>query len=168
MKAISDIDWSKQHCGVHHAPIDAVKLLMPDLEMVLDTFPDNPKNFTWDVKIHMLMPRQYPCIPNWHRDNVPRVGGIQRFDLCKFDLPMYLWLSGGPLTQFKHGYVVANEWVRFSQADEHRGTAASDFCWRAFIRASHSDILTIKKVTTVHEYQRRHCQVYLDANTYEW
>lgn len=56
---------------------------MPDLHEVLNTFPDEPTVFTWDVKIHMLMPNQYPCIPNWHFDNVPRINGIQKFDLIK-------------------------------------------------------------------------------------
>jgi hypothetical protein len=71
------IDWSKQHCGVHQAPYSVVLELMPDLAEVLGTFPDAPHHFTWDVKVHRLMPRQYPCIPHWHCDNVPRINGIQ-------------------------------------------------------------------------------------------
>jgi hypothetical protein len=158
------IDWSKQHCGVHQAPIDKVLELMPDLQEVLATFPDDHKLFTWDVKIHMLMPRQYPCIPNWHTDNMPRQDGIQRFDMVRPELPMYLWISGAPLTQFKHGYVLPQRWVRFNQLDEHRGTAAAEFCWRAFIRATHKDILPPKEA----DFMRRHCQVYLDSETYQW
>ena len=104
------IDWSKQHCGVHHAPASAVLALMPDLAPILDTFPDKAEMFTWDVKVHMLMPGQYPCIPNWHTDFVPRVNGIQRFDQVRPDLPMYLWVSGAPLTQFKHGYLHPRVW----------------------------------------------------------
>lgn len=158
------IDWSKQHCGVHQAPIEILRSLMPDLVPILDTFPDDPESFTWDVKVHMLMPRQYPCIPNWHTDNVPRVNGIQRFDKIKPELPMYLWISGAPLTQFKHGYVLPERWHRFTQLDEHRGTPASEFCWRGFIRATHRGILEPKKS----DWHRRHCQVYLDAETYQW
>jgi hypothetical protein len=158
------IDWSKQHCGVHQAPIQVVQELMPDLQSVLDTFPDSHDHFTWDVKVHMLMPRQYPCVPNWHVDNVPRVNGIQRFDLVRLDAPMYCWISGAPLTQFKHGFLTPERWHRFTQADEHRGTAASEFCWRGFIRATHQSIMTPKKSG----HLRRHCQVYLDANTYQW
>lgn len=158
------INWSKQHCGVHQAPVRVVRELMPDLEPVLATFPDNAESFTWDVKVHMLMPRQYPCIPNWHTDNVPRVNGIQRLDLVKVELPMYCWVSGAPLTQFKHGYVSPQCWHRFSQLDEHRGTMAAEFGWRCFIRATHVLIQRPKHG----EWQRRHSQVYLDAETYQW
>jgi len=38
-------------------------------------------------------------------DNVPRINGIQRFDMVKPELPMYAWISGAPLTQFKHGFL---------------------------------------------------------------
>lgn len=158
------IDWSKQHCGVHQAPAKVVRLLMPDLAGLLDTFPDDENLFTWDVKVHMLMPRQYPCVPNWHTDNVPRINGIQRFDLVKSDMPMYLWVSGAPLTQFQHGYVEPQKWHRFSQLDQHRGTPASEFCWRGFVRATHVDIQKPKNG----DHLRRHCQVYLNADTYQW
>ena len=158
------IDWSKQHCGIHQAPWEQVLLLMPDLKEVIDTFPDNKKEFTWDIKVHMLMPNQYPCIPNWHTDNVPRANGLQQFHLIQPELPMYLWVSGPPLTQFKHGFVQAQKWVRFTQLDEHRGTCSGDFCWRGFIRATH---IGIQKPKT-EGWLRRHTQVYLDANTFQW
>jgi len=158
------IDWSKQHPGLHQAPFSAIEKLMPDVMEILNTFPDNPELFTWDIKVHMLMPRQYPCIPNWHTDNVPRIGGIQQFDKVRPDLPMYLWLSNGPLTQFKHGYVLPKTWVRFTQLDEHRGTMASEFGWRGFIRATHIMIQPPKK----QDWLRKHSQVYLDAETYQW
>lgn len=158
------IDWSVQHCGVHQAPYSVVLDLMPDIKPVLETFPDDPAVFTWDVKVHMLMPRQYGCIPNWHYDNVPREGGVQRFDLCNLSAPMYLWVSGPPLTQFQHGYVLPEHWHRFTQADMHRGTPAAEFCWRGFIRATHTSILYPK----AGGYLRRHCQVYLDAETALW
>lgn len=161
---MTSVDWSKQHCGVHQAPLDELLALMPDLRPVLETFPDEPDAFTWDVKVHMLMPRQYPCVPHWHTDNVPRVNGVQRFDLCRPELPMYLWISGAPLTQFKHGYLQAGRWHRFNQLDEHRGTAAADFCWRGFIRATHQGIQAPRPT----DHLRRHCQVYLDADTYQW
>ena len=137
---------------------------MPDLKEVMATFPDEPEKFTWDVKVHMLMPNQYPCIPNWHFDNVPRENGIQRFDKVKPELPMYAWLSGPPLTQFKHGFIEAKKWVRFNQLDEHRGTISGDFTWRCFIRATHKGILLPKP----QDWLRRHCQVYLNADTYQW
>lgn len=164
---IGEIDWSKQHCGVHQAPITEVVKLMPDIAKsnILATFPDDVWNFTWDIKVHMLMPRQYPCIPNWHVDNIPRVNGMQRFDLAKPDLPMYCWISGAPLTQFETGYLEPKKWHRFTQKDSHRGTMASEFCWRAFIRATHTDIQKPK----AGDWLRRHCQVYIDsAETYKW
>ena len=138
--------------------------LMPDIREVIETFPDLPTDFTWDVKVHMLMPRQYPAIPHWHVDNVPRENGIQRFDKTQSNLPMYMWISGAPLTQFKNGYILPQRWVRFTQLDEHRGTPASEFCWRGFIRATHKDIIPPKDG----DYLRRHCQVYLDEDTYQW
>src|SRR3954471_6044938 len=98
---LSAIDWSKQHCGMHQAPWWAVREQMPDLVPVLSTFPGVRGDYSWDVKVHMLMPRQYPCIPGWHVDNVPRAAdGRQMFDQVRLDLGMWMWVSGGPLTQF--------------------------------------------------------------------
>ena len=164
---MSKIDWSKQHCGVHQAPLEKFLALMPDLRPALESFPrnENPHDFTWDVKVHMLMPRQYPCIPGWHVDNVPRqADGRQMFDKVRLDLPMYMWISGGPLTQFTTGYIQPEKWVRFTQADEHRGQQASEFTWRGFIRATHKDIMPPKK----ENWLRRHCQVYVDEVDYQW
>lgn len=160
----SSIDWSAQHCGVHQAPAEQVFRLMPDLACVLDTFPDKADQFTWDVKVHMLMPGQYPCIPNWHTDFVPRINGLQRFDLVRPDLPMYMWVSGPPLTQFKHGFAHPQKWIRFTQLDEHRGVPAADFGWRGFIRATNREIQAPKQG----DWLRRHSQVYLDAGGYQW
>lgn len=159
-----DVDWSKQCNGVHQAPIAELRKLMPDLNDLLDTFPDDWGEFTFDVKVCMLMPNQYPCIPGWHTDNVPRVDGLQRFEMVRLDLPMYLWISGPPLTQFKHGFVQPKKWIRFTQADEHRGTISSEFCWRGFIRASHKEILPCKTAG----WQRKHTQIYLNAETFQW
>lgn len=163
MKLI-DIDWSKQICGVHQAPWPELVRLMPDLDPIINTFPDKHDNFTWDVKVHMLMPGQYPCIPHWHTDFVPRINGIQRFDMVRPDLPMYMWLSGAPLTQFKHGFLQPQKWHRFTQLDEHRGIPSGDFCWRGFIRAVHNDIQPVRDGN----WLRRHSQVYVDAETYQW
>ncbi len=145
------------------APISAVKDLMPEVHsFILETFPDDATSFTWDVKVHMLMPRQYPCIPNWHVDAVPRLNGIQRFDLVRLDLPLYLWVSGPPLTQFEDGYLEARVWHKYGQSDKHRGTPAAEFCWRGFIRATHREIEAPKEAN----HMRRHSQVYLDAENY--
>lgn len=159
------IDWSKQHCGVHQAPFDVTLELMPDLAPVLNTFPEDPQDFTWDVKVHMLMPNQYPCIPNWHYDNIPRINGMQDFSKMRKDLPMYLWISGAPYTEFEvGGFVAPRTWKRFTQADRHRGSIANNNGWRGFIRATHIDILSPKEG----DHLRRHAQVYLDANNFLW
>lgn len=165
MKNSELIDWSKQHCGVHQAPFLVVRDLMPDVLPILETCPDNPYDFTWDVKVHMLMPRQYPCIPGWHVDNVPRAeDGRQLYDKVRLDLPMWMWVSGGPLTQFRTGYVLPEKWVRFTQADEHRGAMATEFCWRGFVRGTHKDIMPPKSGN----HLRRHCQVYVGEKNYQW
>jgi len=165
------IDWSKQHCGVHQASVDQLIELMPDLKpLLVETFPDIPSDYVWDVKVHMLMPSQFPCIPNWHYDNVPRVNNKQDFDLVTPDSPMYLWLSDEPLTEFRKNGVIskvpARKWHRFTQCDEHRGVMSTKFGWRGFIRATHKSITPIKKVG--HDPLRRHSQVYLDINTFSW
>jgi hypothetical protein len=165
------IDWSKQHCGVHRASGDDLFYYMPDLkDMVIETFPERVNDFVWDVKVHMLMPGQYPCIPNWHYDNVPRVNNKQDFDLVDTSKPMYLWLSGAPLTEFrkngKSWHIKSGEWVKFNQTDEHRGTISNDFCWRGFIRATHKDVLAPNESGS--DCLRRHSQVYLDASNFSW
>lgn len=162
-----NIDWSKQHNGVHQAEFYQLIELMPDLKSILGTFPENPNDFIWDVKVHMLMPSQFPCIPNWHYDNIPRVNNVQDFNLVKPDKPMYLWVSGEPLTEFRGtGKISPCRWTRFTQKDEHRGTMSKDFTWRGFIRATHKDIIPQNK--TGHNPLRRHSQVYLDSNNFSW
>lgn len=157
------IDWSKQHCGVHQATYDKVLELMPDLKEILDTFPDSHNDFTWDIKVHMLFPNQYACMPSWHYDYIPRINGIQRFDLCKLHLPMYIWISNPPLTSFKEGFLLPKVWHRFNQSDVHKGNPADDFIWRGFIRAIHKEILPPKES----DWLRRHTQVYTSLD-YQW
>jgi len=159
-----EIDWSKQHCGVILAPVEELIELMPDLAPLIETFPHVPSDYTWDVKVHMLMPRQYPCIPGWHRDFVPRVGGRHKEYLNTNRYPMYLWISGPPLTQFSDGYAQPGHWQHFTQNDEHRGTPASDFGWRGFVRAVHQKI----RQPNESNFLGRHSQVYLDAEEFKW
>lgn len=167
---MKDIDWSLQHNGVHQASFKQLIKLMPDLAGLIETFPEDPIDFIWDVKVHMLMPGQWPCIPNWHYDNIPRVNNIQDFNLVRYDLPMYLWVSGAPLTEFSDGektwLIEPKTWVRFTQKDLHRGTMSKDFTWRGFIRATHKDINPSNRVGA--DPLRRHSQVYLDVNTFSW
>lgn len=162
------IDWSKQHCGVHQAPFENMLLSMPDLDEILQTFPEDPYDFTWDVKVHMLMPGQFPCIPGKHVDMIPRVNGKQDFSLARYDLKMYLWVSGHPLTKFGDKLIEPQTWIPFTQADEHEGTCSEQFTWRGFIRAVPHEILKPKKVKSFTEYLRRHTQVYLDAEKFKW
>jgi hypothetical protein len=141
---------------------------MPDMGAIISSFPDAKDDFIWDVKVHMLMPGQYPCIPNWHYDNVPRVNNKQDFDLIKPDLPMWLWVSGEPLTEFRFGGKIKPQtWHRFTQKDEHRGSVSRDFTWRGFIRATHKDIY-LGRPKQVTNPVRRHSQVYLDVNSFSW
>ena len=167
----ASVEWKEQHPGVHQASWQQLQDLMPDVALlVAKTFVDDPAYFTWDVKVHMLMPGQYPCIPNWHYDNVPRVNNVQDWDRVNLDKPMYLYLSGHPLTEFRKGdsiwTVPAGEWYRFTQEDEHRGTVSETFTWRGFIRATHKDILPANKAGS--NPLRRHTQVYLDAANFKW
>ena len=127
-----EIDWSKQHCGVHRSDWNSLAQSMPDVaDLIIKTFPENVQNFSWDVKVHMLMPNQYPCIPNWHFDNIPRINNVQDCNSVRLDLPMYLYISGEPLTEFRAGgKIEPRKWKRFTQKDEHRGTMSRDFQWR--------------------------------------
>jgi len=166
------IDWKKQHCGVRRATYTQVIELMPDLKEIMETFPENVNDFYWDIKVHMLMPNQYPCIPNWHCDNVPRdENGNKDFDARRLDLPMFLWVSNSPATEFKtvdgSFKVTPEKWLKFYQDDIHRGTVSEEFTWRGFIRATHKDIIS-KQPSENHDPLRRHSQVYVDAANFTW
>lgn len=163
------IDWSTYHCGLLRTPFkDAYDFMPPEFGQILDTFkPEAPvETYTIDVKIHMLMPEQFPCIPNWHFDMVPRDENLkQQFHLCTDD-KLYLWLSGPPFTEFRDGRpVTAETWIPFTQRDEHRGTISNDHQWRCFIRCVPSKILP--PVEPRH-WVRRHSQVYLDSRNFTW
>ena len=158
-----------QHNGVKKCSYEDMIRLMPDVKQIIDTFPYNPRDFTWDVKVHMLMPHQFPCIPNWHYDCVPRDHeGQQDFSKVNTDHKMYLWLSGGPFTEFKVGdktlFIKPKTWFEFTQMDEHRGTVSEEFTWRCFIRATDKRILAPKPQGAL----RRHSQVYLDSEKFMW
>ena len=162
------IDWSKQHCGVHRASAEDLLELMPDVaQLCVETFPDPMGEYSWDVKVHMLMPSQYPCIPNWHYDHVPRINNKQDFSKVRTDLLMWLWISGEPLAEFKRDGIItpvhAETWKSFTQADIHRGTVSHAFQWRGFIRATPIEI-----VQPIKNCLRRHSQVYLDAESFRW
>lgn len=165
-----EIDWSKQHCGIHQGDLLDLVAFMPDLIPLIKTFPENPEDFIWDVKVHMLMPGQWPCIPNWHFDNIPRINNVQDYSLIQPEVPMYLWVSGEPLTEFrKNGktwFVKPNTWTKFTQCDEHRGTRSEEFTWRGFIRGTHRKITS--GIRNGQNSLRRHSQVYLNADEFKW
>lgn len=166
-----EINWNEQHCGIHQGTYEDIFYHMPDVfPLIANTFPEDMKDFIWDIKVHMLMPGQFPAIPNWHYDNIPRVNNRQDFDLVKPDAPMYLWLSGAPLTEFRKDgrswFIKPQEWVRFTQKDEHRATVSNDFTWRGFIRATHKSIAPQNRAGS--SCLRRHSQVYLDSNNFSW
>lgn len=153
-------------CGLFHCPIDDAYRLMPELSKVFDSAP-KVKNPIVDVKIHMLMPNQWPCIPNWHCDFIPRDNNKKQL-LNKRDASqkMYLLLSGPPFTEFRDGRVIKPwEWTEFTQFDEHRGIVSDKHCWRLFVRITPGSLCkpAIKENRT-----RKHIQVYLDASGFKW
>lgn len=182
-------------CGLHRAPLDKAMELMPAFWELYESCPVPREEWDqWeiDLKIHMLMPLQYPCIPNWHCDNVPRKDGV--LDYSKIDQetpPMYLWISSGPNTEFlkkpgttkrdikSHEQLAAlirrcalkteelpsQQWVAMKQNTPHRGTLSEAHSWRVFVRLTHKSIASDRPVI---DHIRRHCQVYLDARTFAW
>lgn len=167
MSGLIDIDWSKSIPGIHRGLYQDVIRYMPELNEIVISFPDQISDFVWDVKVHMLMPRQYPCIPNWHSDFVPRdENNLEMWDCLKPNAPMYLWLSGEPFTEFFDGRKVeAGKWIRFNQLDTHRGTESKAHGWRCIIRAAHRSIISPNPSDKV---LRRHVQVYCDAAHFRW
>lgn len=90
-------------CGLHRASLSEAYYLLPELSDLYDSAPiENPDDWEIDIKIHMLMKGQFPCIPNWHCDHVPRNSSNNlRYD--KIDdriAPMFVWISNGPQTEF--------------------------------------------------------------------
>jgi len=200
------VDWSKQHPGIHRGLWRDVTVLMPEVaELIKNTFPeystwdgvdesdlDKPalkfyyerQDFIWDIKVVMLMPGQWPCIPNWHYDLIPRDSkGKQDFTKVDPDwcMNMWMWISGPPLTMFRfcsrelgveldprrididHEVVQPETWYPFTQLDEHQGQPATEHGWRAFIRATPPSL-----VLPSDNPLRRHSQVYLDAKNFKW
>lgn len=168
-------DWSKSHNGVMLCSFEKTIELMPEVEEILEgLYPllELPKeDYAVDVKIHMLMPKQYPCIPNWHRDFIPRDENLKRDFKAVTGEKMYMWLSGAPLTEYKdkggnNHFKPAQKWHTFTQDDLHRGTMCEEHTWRCFIRVIpkkfiHSTTINVGKL-------RRHTQVYLDSNKFNW
>jgi hypothetical protein len=181
------------HCGLFRAPLTHAAGLMPELAELFASAPvENPEEWELDLKVHMLIKGQYPCIPNWHCDNVLRVFGKINYNLVNTTAPrMLLWISDGPETEFLknktvllgtpegHGdlakaivgskvattFLPPQTWASMDQLTPHRGTQAAKDGWRIFIRLTHRSIAPDRPVLN---HIRRHCQVYLDATQFEW
>jgi len=185
-------ELSTGFCGIHRGSMADVREHTPHLVKILEDAPVDLNDYEIDIKVHMLMKGQFPCIPNWHCDNVPRLDtGELAYDQVKSDqTPMLLWVSGSPTTEFlandvelpdveTHGELshylrsMANlstvkvperTWLTMDQMTPHRGTAATKPCWRVFVRLTPKSIATVRPVISA---IRRHCQVYLPAN-FHW
>lgn len=157
----------KMHNGLIKCPIARIETLMPELWPIIQEAPLPHRDYVADIKVHMLMPGMYPCIPNWHYDLIPRdKNKNQIWSDVDPSAKMFLWLSGPPFTEFRDGRKVeAQKWIEFTQLDEHRGTPATSFCWRVFIRLAPRSIYEPNKGDKV---LRRHSQVYLDAQNFKW
>ena len=198
-EGISDSVLSSMPCGLFRADlVNGAKNLLPELieyyssaYWMLVGEGHDPLEWEIDVKIHMLMKDQYPCIPNWHCDNVPRVNGNLDYEKSGGMTPMYLFVSGKPTTEFlsqdldlpieinshsdvakmmkehedKITSIEENSWHKFYQNTPHRGTQATENCWRIFIRLTNKSILPVRKTISP---MRRHCQVYLNASEFSW
>lgn len=165
---LSEEKIKKLDCGLFHCIVERVYSWDKEVyELIQQAKTQLPlSEYTVDIKVHMLMPNQYPCIPNWHYDMVPRVDGVQDFSKVDKDLKMYLWLSGPPFTEFEDGREVKpQEWVEFTQLDKHRGCKSTKHQWRMFIRLVPTKILP---VAFYGNWKRRHTQVYLDSNNFSW
>ena len=172
----NNIDWSQSHNGVMLCSFEKTVELMPEVSPILDeVIPQlqySKDYYLIDVKIHMLMPKQFPCIPNWHRDFVPRDENLKRDFKCDLgDDKMYMWVSGAPLTLYRNKdgseYTKPPKvWNSFTRHDIHRGTASEIHTWRCFIRVIpahfvHSTTINVGKL-------RRHTQIYLNAEKFNW
>ena len=162
---------AKMHCGLFHCPMSQAGKLMPEIEFILQSAPCGYADHVVDAKVHMLMPGQYPCIPNWHFDFIPRdVEGQQDYSGIDLSQKMHLWVSGPPLTEFRtdRGEVNAihpQSWVAFNQSDEHRGVASEEFTWRLLIRIAPYSLCQPAPQSA---WLRKHSQVYLDAENFKW
>lgn len=186
-------------CGLHRTPLLKAFSVLPEMSDLLANAKSMlmdeghiPSEWVVDIKIHMLMPRQFPCIPNWHCDNVKRINGVVDYENINPNAPpMYLWLSEGPCTEFlardvtlksvaNHGelheelellknvvdttHIKPQQWISMKQNTPHRGVAATKDGWRVFVRLTHKSIDSDRPVISE---LRRHCQVYLPQD-FHW
>ena len=169
------MDWTKSHNGIMLCSYDQTISLMPEVIPIIDDlipFLEHGINdYAIDVKVHMLMPGEYPCIPNWHCDFVPRDENLNKKPSKITGDKMYLWVSGPPYTEFKRSPTKIHTgnytWVEFDQTDLHRGVISEIHTWRCFIRLIpkwfiHSTTINVGTI-------RRHSQVYIeDPSKFRW
>ena len=141
---------------------------MPEIVSIIDECVLPHPDYYVDAKVHMLMPNQYPCIPNWHRDAVPRDEDNKFIEDAKdINQKMYLWISGTPITEFVGDIELKpKEWLEFTQTDVHRGTVSTKHQWRLFIRLTPASL--VSRPNTGKDALRRHSQVYLDSSNFTW
>jgi hypothetical protein len=178
------IQWSKEHCGVILCPYESLAELMPSVVPIIDDLvatgelEKSISEYLIDVKVHMLMPNQYSCIPDWHCDFVPRNNVTKEKEPWRITgEKMYLWVSGEPRTEFReppkivHG-LSGTPWVEFTQNDWHRGVVAKERTWRCFIRLTPKCLIEGRPTGNYDDSHRgalrRHSQVYLDSKSFEW
>lgn len=167
------IDWSKSHNGVMLCTFSQTVELMPEVKPILDDLLPHLQlpiqDYVVDVKVHMLMPGEYPCIPNWHRDFVPRDKELNQLPQQISGEKMYLWTSGAPFTEFKKEMKRLGKfnWIEFTQNDFHRGTKSEIHTWRCFMRVIPKKFI---HPTTINIGElRRHSQVYIDEpDRFRW
>lgn len=169
------IDWSKSHNGVMLCDWSKALELMPEIAPILTDLKPHLtlplEDYAVDVKVHMLMPSQWPCIPNWHRDFIPRDTNNRQIPSAISGETMWEWISGPPFTEFMRPdgstyFIEPQKWHAFTQNDVHRGTMSTAFTWRCFIRVIPKKF--IHPTTTNINQLRRHTQVYLDSTKFTW
>jgi hypothetical protein len=168
-------DWSKSHCGVMLCSMGQTIELMPEVQPMLDELIPHlelpVEDYVVDVKVHMLMPNEYPCIPNWHRDFVPRDEALNKIPKDISGEKMYIWVSGEPKTEWKKPPKKLDcsnfDWIEFTQRDVHRGVVSKQHTWRCFIRVIPKKFI---HPSTINVGQlRRHSQVYIETpDKFSW
>ncbi len=156
------------HNGLIKCPLSEVRDAMPGILPIIDEAPVPHTNYVVDAKVHMLMPNQFPCIPNWHGDAIPRDSDLTlRPDLADASNRLFMWISNDPLPEFEDAReVLPEKWIEFGQLDIHRGTISSQHIWRLFIRLMPSCL--VARPRTGKDVLRRHTQVYLDCSQFTW
>lgn len=174
-----EVDWSKSHNGVMLCSFEETYKLMPEVKPILGELIDSGmlefsvEEYAVDVKIHMLMPNQWPCIPNWHRDFIPRDKNGKKNNRGITGEKMYMWISGKPCTEYKDRenpgisyFKEPQKWHSFTQHDFHRGTMSEEHTWRCFIRVIPKKFIHPSTINV--GTKRDHIQVYLDVNRFTW